>query len=157
LAWSTASPEFERHPYVINGCSELFAAVGGRKNGSAFAARLGFGSLPDNIPVEIESYILSCNKTKIDGATLRQGPGSVAAFGEFMLRLHSGDSGAFLQAGEYKAYYAGSGRPIFPYCLQDWVSLSVILPGSSERYSHGRRRAAERAGGGRLIIFIWRR
>jgi len=32
----------------------------------------------------------------------------VAAFGEFMLRLHSGDSRRFLQAGEYKAYYAGA-------------------------------------------------
>ncbi len=27
------TPDFERHPYVINGCSELFAAVWGEENG----------------------------------------------------------------------------------------------------------------------------
>lgn len=46
---------FERHPYVINGCSELFAAVWGEENGIGVRSAVGMGSLPDNIPVEIEA------------------------------------------------------------------------------------------------------
>ncbi len=48
-------PEFERHPYIINGCSELFAAVWGPENGVGVRSAVGMGSLPDNIPVEIEA------------------------------------------------------------------------------------------------------
>jgi hypothetical protein len=48
-------PEFEKHPYVINGCSELFAQVWGPDNGVGVRSAVGFGSLPDNIPVEIEA------------------------------------------------------------------------------------------------------
>ena len=48
-------PEFERHPYIINGCSELFAKVWGKENGIGVRSAVGFGSLPDNIPVEIEA------------------------------------------------------------------------------------------------------
>lgn len=48
-------PEFERHPYIINGCSELFAQVWGEENGIGVRSAVGFGSLPDNIPVEIEA------------------------------------------------------------------------------------------------------
>jgi len=51
-------PEFERHPYVINGCSELFASVWGKENGIGVRSAVGFGSLPDNIPVEIEAVFL---------------------------------------------------------------------------------------------------
>jgi enamine deaminase RidA (YjgF/YER057c/UK114 family) len=47
-------PEFEKHPYVINGCSELFAAVWGEENGIGVRSAVGMGSLPGNIPVEIE-------------------------------------------------------------------------------------------------------
>lgn len=47
--------EFERHPYVINGCSELFASVWGSENGIGVRSAVGMGSLPDNIPVEIEA------------------------------------------------------------------------------------------------------
>lgn len=46
---------FERHPYIINGCSELFAQVWGEENGIGVRSAVGFGSLPDNIPVEIEA------------------------------------------------------------------------------------------------------
>ena len=46
--------EFEKHPYIINGCSELFAAVWGEENGIGVRSAVGMGSLPDNIPVEIE-------------------------------------------------------------------------------------------------------
>jgi enamine deaminase RidA (YjgF/YER057c/UK114 family) len=48
-------PEFERHPFVINGCSELFAQVWGEDNGVGVRSAVGLGSLPDNIPVEIEA------------------------------------------------------------------------------------------------------
>ena len=55
LGMVNCTPEFERHPYVINGCSELFAAVWGTENGIGVRSAVGFGSLPDNIPVEIEA------------------------------------------------------------------------------------------------------
>ncbi|NVJ85966.1 MAG: RidA family protein [Algoriphagus sp.] len=48
-------PTFEKHPYIINGCSELFAAVWGEENGVGVRSAVGMGSLPDNIPVEIEA------------------------------------------------------------------------------------------------------
>ena len=47
--------EFEKHPYVINGCSELFAAVWGEENGIGVRSAVGMGSLPDNIPVVMEA------------------------------------------------------------------------------------------------------
>lgn len=47
--------EFERHPFVINGCSELFASVWGEDNGIGVRSAVGMGTLPDNIPVEIEA------------------------------------------------------------------------------------------------------
>jgi len=46
--------DFEKHPYVINGCSELFAKVWGNDDGIGVRSAVGMGSLPDNIPVEIE-------------------------------------------------------------------------------------------------------
>jgi enamine deaminase RidA (YjgF/YER057c/UK114 family) len=55
LGMVNAIPEFERHPYVINGCSELFAKVWGDDNGVGVRSAVGMGSLPDNIPVEIEA------------------------------------------------------------------------------------------------------
>ena len=48
-------PEFERHPFVVNGCSELFAKIWGEDNGVGVRSAVGMGSLPDNIPVEIEA------------------------------------------------------------------------------------------------------
>ncbi len=46
--------DFQKHPYVINGCSELFASVWGDDKGVGVRSAVGFGSLPNNIPVEIE-------------------------------------------------------------------------------------------------------
>ena len=46
--------EFEKHPYVINGCSELFKKVWDEENGVGVRSAVGMGSLPGNIPVEIE-------------------------------------------------------------------------------------------------------
>jgi enamine deaminase RidA (YjgF/YER057c/UK114 family) len=55
LGMVNCTPNFEKHPYVINGCSELFAQVWGAENGIGVRSAVGFGSLPDNIPVEIEA------------------------------------------------------------------------------------------------------
>jgi enamine deaminase RidA (YjgF/YER057c/UK114 family) len=46
---------FTEHPYIINGCSELFAKVWGDDNGIGVRSAVGMGSLPGNIPVEIEA------------------------------------------------------------------------------------------------------
>ena len=46
---------FERHPYIINGCSELFAKIWGEEYGIGVRSAVGMGSLPENIPVEIEA------------------------------------------------------------------------------------------------------
>ena len=46
---------FEKHPYIINGCSELFKSTWGEENGVGVRSAVGMGSLPDNIPVEIEA------------------------------------------------------------------------------------------------------
>ncbi len=48
------TPGFEEHPYVINGCSELFAALWGAEKGVGARSAVGMASLPGNIPVEIE-------------------------------------------------------------------------------------------------------
>ncbi len=55
LGMVNCTADFERHPYIINGCSELFAKVWGDDNGIGVRSAVGVGSLPDNIPVEIES------------------------------------------------------------------------------------------------------
>jgi enamine deaminase RidA (YjgF/YER057c/UK114 family) len=55
LGMVNCAPSFERHPYVMNGCSELFAAVWGQEMGIGVRSAVGMGSLPDNIPVEIEA------------------------------------------------------------------------------------------------------
>jgi len=55
LGMVNCTPDFTKHPYVINGCSELFAAVWGDDNGIGVRSAVGFGSLPNNIPVEIEA------------------------------------------------------------------------------------------------------
>lgn len=55
LGMVNSTPDFSRHPYVINGCSELFAKVWGEQNGIGVRSAVGMGGLPDNIPVEIEA------------------------------------------------------------------------------------------------------
>ena len=46
--------DFEDHPKVINGCSDLFVAVLG-ENGKHARSAVGMMSLPGRIPVEIEA------------------------------------------------------------------------------------------------------
>ena len=55
LGMVNSTPDFTKHPYVINGCSEVFAEVFGKENGVGVRSAVGMGSLPDNIPVEIEA------------------------------------------------------------------------------------------------------
>ena len=56
LGMVNAVPEFQEHPQVINGCSELFVEVFGDKGRHARSA-VGMGSLPRGIPVEVECII----------------------------------------------------------------------------------------------------
>jgi len=56
LGMVNAAPEFEDHPKVINGCSDLFVQVLGDKGRHARSA-VGMGSLPMGIPVEIEVIV----------------------------------------------------------------------------------------------------
>lgn len=55
LGMVNSTPEFDRHPYVINGCSELFADVWGPDAGVGVRSAVGMGSLPNDITVEIEA------------------------------------------------------------------------------------------------------
>ncbi|ACS59706.1 Endoribonuclease L-PSP (plasmid) [Rhizobium leguminosarum bv. trifolii WSM1325] len=56
LGMVNAVPEFEDHPSVINGCSDLLIEVFGPAGEHARSA-VGFGSLPGNITVEIEAIV----------------------------------------------------------------------------------------------------
>lgn len=55
LGMVNCTKEFEKHPYIINGCSELFRTIWGEDLGVGVRSAVGMGSLPDNIPVEIEA------------------------------------------------------------------------------------------------------
>lgn len=55
LGMVNAVQGFSDHPFVINGCSELFAAIWGPENGIGVRSAVGMSSLPGNIPVEIEA------------------------------------------------------------------------------------------------------
>lgn len=55
LGMVNGTNDFEKHPFIINGCSELFAQVWGEENGIGVRSAVGMGTLPDNIPVEIEA------------------------------------------------------------------------------------------------------
>ena len=48
-------PEYENHPVVINGCSELYVRLWGGENGKGVRSAVGMGSLPGNVAVEIEA------------------------------------------------------------------------------------------------------
>lgn len=56
LGMVNATPEFGDQPFVINGCSDLFVEVFGEAGRHARSA-VGMGSLPMNIPVEIEAIV----------------------------------------------------------------------------------------------------
>jgi enamine deaminase RidA (YjgF/YER057c/UK114 family) len=56
LGMVNAVPGFTQHPQVINGCSDLLVAVLG-ENGRHARSAVGMGSLPGNMPVEIEAIV----------------------------------------------------------------------------------------------------
>ena len=61
LGMVNCTADFEKHPYVINGVSELFAEIWGPENGVGVRSAVGMGSLPADIPVEIEAlFDLGC-------------------------------------------------------------------------------------------------
>ncbi len=51
-----AEPSFAQHPKVMNGFSDLMVEVFGERGKHARSA-VGMGSLPFNIPVEIEMVV----------------------------------------------------------------------------------------------------
>lgn len=53
LGMVNATPDFDTHPAVINGCSDLFREVFG-EDGVGARSAVGMGSLPGQIAVEIE-------------------------------------------------------------------------------------------------------
>lgn len=55
LGMVNCEADFARHPYVVNGCSELFAQIWGEDRGIGVRSAVGMGSLPGNIPVEVEA------------------------------------------------------------------------------------------------------
>jgi len=57
LGMVNAEPDFEQHPQVINGCSDLMVNVLGDAGRHARSA-VGMGSLPNRIMVEIEAILL---------------------------------------------------------------------------------------------------
>lgn len=56
LGMVNATPDFADHPAVIDGCSDLMRAVFGDQGIHARSA-VGFGSLPNQITVEIEAIV----------------------------------------------------------------------------------------------------
>ena len=57
LGMVNAEPDFEQHPQVINGCSDLMVNVLGDAGRHARSA-VGMGSLPNRIMVEIEAILM---------------------------------------------------------------------------------------------------
>jgi enamine deaminase RidA (YjgF/YER057c/UK114 family) len=54
LGLVNCTSDFRRHPAVINGFSRLMADIWGDEHGIGVRTSFGAGSLPENIPVEIE-------------------------------------------------------------------------------------------------------
>ena len=54
LGMVNGTPDFKEQPQVINGFSELMAEVFGEDAGVGTRSAVGMGSLPGNIPVEVE-------------------------------------------------------------------------------------------------------
>ena len=54
LGMVNATPDFLDHPQVINGFSELMAEIFGDDAGVGSRSAVGMGSLPGDIPVEVE-------------------------------------------------------------------------------------------------------
>jgi enamine deaminase RidA (YjgF/YER057c/UK114 family) len=72
LGMVNAVPGFGEQPKVINGCSDLFVEVFGDRGRHARSA-VGMGSLPNNIPVEIEVIV------EVEARAERSGGGAAPA------------------------------------------------------------------------------
>ncbi|MEL6310269.1 MAG: RidA family protein [Chloroflexota bacterium] len=57
LGMVNCPPDFAEQPSVINGASELIIALWGEERGAHTRAAVGMGSLPGQIPVEIEAMV----------------------------------------------------------------------------------------------------
>lgn len=55
LGMVNATDDFTEHPFVINGCSELFGEIWGHDHGIGVRSSIGVGSLPGNVAVEVEA------------------------------------------------------------------------------------------------------
>lgn len=55
LGLVNCTADFEKHPHVVNGASELFAEMWGPDHGVGVRSAFGVGSLPNDVPVEIEA------------------------------------------------------------------------------------------------------
>jgi enamine deaminase RidA (YjgF/YER057c/UK114 family) len=55
LGTVNCTPEFEKHPHVINGASEVFAEIWGPDHGVGARSAMGMSSLPMGVAVEIEA------------------------------------------------------------------------------------------------------
>lgn len=58
LGMVNATPDFTRHPQVINGFSHLMVELWGETLGRGVRSAVGMGSLPSNITVEVEAAFL---------------------------------------------------------------------------------------------------
>jgi len=58
LGMVNCTDDFSEHPFVINGCSEIFASIWGEEHGVGVRSAVGMSSLPGAIPVEIEAQFM---------------------------------------------------------------------------------------------------
>jgi enamine deaminase RidA (YjgF/YER057c/UK114 family) len=78
LGMVNAVPGFGDQPKVINGCSDLFVEVFGERGKHARSA-VGMGSLPNNIPVEIECIVEIDARARRAGAAAPKKPAAKKA------------------------------------------------------------------------------
>ncbi len=57
LGMVNAVPDFTQQPQVVNGFSDLLVEVFGEERGKGARSAVGMGSLPNNIPVEVEAIL----------------------------------------------------------------------------------------------------
>jgi enamine deaminase RidA (YjgF/YER057c/UK114 family) len=55
LGMVNSTTDYDKHPIIINGCSELYVQLWGEENGKGVRSAVGMGSLPGNVAVEIEA------------------------------------------------------------------------------------------------------
>ena len=95
--------------------------------------------------------------------TGNQNKNRIAAFGEFMLRLHSQDNRRFLQTGAYQAYYAGAEANVSVLLARLGIPVSYITrvpdndlvkAGVEQLRGHGVDTTLISYGGDRLALYF---